>query len=386
MNKPSRKPRNTCFGSGPCAKRPGWSFNNLDTDILGRSHRSRLGKSRLKEIIDRTAALLDLPEGYKIGITPASDTGAVELAMWNLLGAPGVGVDVFAWEQFSQLWYQDIVEELPLEDVRAFSVEYGVLPDLNEISPDRDSVFVWNGTTSGVRIPDNFKFPPQGKGLRICDATSAAFAYELPWRDLDVVTWSWQKVMGGEAQHGMIVMSPKAQKRLVEYAPPWPMPKIFQLRDKNGVPDRSFFEGNVINTPSMMCVSDALDVLRWMESIGGRKEIQNRVKKNSETIDKWIEKTDWVEHLPQDEATRSKTSVCLKIRAVDGIDPVRLTHAVFDLLEEENVAHDINSYKTAPPGLRIWCGGTIEADDLEILTEWLDWAGAEARENLKRLS
>lgn len=382
MNRPSRKPKNNCFGSGPCAKRPGWSFDNLDTDILGRSHRSVLGRKRLREVIDRTAALLDLPEGYKIGITPASDTGAVELAMWNLLGAPGIGVDVFAWEQFSMLWYQDIMDELPLEDVRPFAADYGALPDLGQMHPDRDAVFVWNGTTSGVRIPDSFKFPPHGKGLRICDATSATFAYELPWADLDVITWSWQKVMGGEAQHGMIVMSPKAQKRLAEYVPAWPMPKIFQLRDKKGVPDMSFFEGNVINTPSMMCVTDALDVLRWMESIGGRKEIQNRVKKNSQVIDNWVKKTDWIEYLPLDEATRSRTSVCLKVKPVNGIEPAKLTRAIFDLMESEEIAHDINSYKTAPPGLRIWCGGTIEAEDLEILTEWLDWAAFQARETL----
>jgi phosphoserine aminotransferase len=374
MTTPTRKPRNKSFGSGPCAKRPDWSFDALDTDILGRSHRSVLGKKRLKEVIDRTAALLDLPEGYKIGITPASDTGAVELALWNLLGAEGVGVDVFAWEQFSQLWYQDIVDELPLEDVRAFSAEYGEIPDLSEIDPDRDSVFVWNGTTSGVRIPDNFKFPPRGKGLRICDATSATFAYELPWKDLDVVTWSWQKVMGGEAQHGMIVMSPEAQRRLAEHVPKWPMPQIFRLREKSGTPVWTFFEGNVINTPSMMAVSDALDVLRWMEKIGGRKEIQNRVKKNAQALDNWVKKTDWVSYLCVDETARSMTSVCLNI---SGADPKKLADSIVDLLEKEEAAFDLKAYKTAPPGLRIWCGGTVEAEDIEILTEWLDWAYAQ---------
>lgn len=381
--KPKQKPHNPSFGSGPCAKRPGWSFNNFDASVLGRSHRSALAKRKFTELLDRTRAILDIPHDYKIGITPASDTGAVELAMWNLLGAPGIGVDVFAWEQFSQLWYNDIVNELPIADKRAFDAPYGSITDMSEIKPDRDSVFVWNGTTSGVRIPDNFKFPPTGKGLRICDATSAAFAYELPWHDLDVVTWSWQKVMGGEAQHGMIVMSPKARARLDSYAPSWPMPKIFQLRAATGFVDTAFFEGSPINTPSMICLEDALDSLRWMESIGGRPAIQDRVKRNAAALDAWVQKRDFVSYLAHDDNTRSLTSVCLRydgpvFNGCDQKTKQAIADKVVSLLEGEGVAFDLKAYKTAPLGLRIWCGGTVEADDVAALTGWIDWAWAEA--------
>jgi phosphoserine aminotransferase len=381
--KPTRKPHNPSFGSGPCAKRPGWSFDNLDQSVLGRSHRSALAKKKFTELLDRMRTILDIPADYKIGITPASDTGAVELAMWNLLGAPGISVDVFAWEQFSQLWYNDIVNELPIADKRAFDAPYGQITDMSLMEPDRDSVFVWNGTTSGVRIPDDFRFPAAGKGLRICDATSAAFAYELPWHELDVVTWSWQKVMGGEAQHGVIVMSPKARARLDAYSPTWPMPKIFQLRTATGFVDNAFFEGSPINTPSMICLEDALDSLRWMHSIGGRTAIQARVRANADTLDKWVSQRDWVTYLAQDDKTRSLTSVCLRFcgPVFNGFDKKTqqiLVDRLCSSLEAEGAGYDLKAYKTAPFGLRIWCGGTVEASDIAILTEWLDWAWAEA--------
>lgn len=379
FRQPSIRPRNARFSCGPCAKRPGWNFKNLETDILGRSHRSGLAKKRLKEVIDRTRDLLGIPADYKIGITPASDTGAVELAMWNLLGAPGIGTDVFAWEQFSWLWLNDIMNELKLPEARAFESPYGQLPDLHMMDPNRDVVFAWNGTTSGVRIPDGGEMIVKGdKGLRICDATSAVFAYDLPWEKLDVVTWSWQKSMGGEAQHGMIVMSPKAIQRIKEYRPSWPMPKIFQLRTADGV-DEDFFEGVTLNTPSMLCVSDALDSLRWMESIGGILAVHQRIEDSAKAIDDWIQTKSWIDYLAGDVPTRSKTSICFKFTAPEFTAlEEKFQKIVVDRivasLDNEKVAYDIKSYKTAPNGLRIWCGATVESSDIKALLPWIEWA------------
>ncbi|MDB5477525.1 MAG: phosphoserine aminotransferase apoenzyme [Alphaproteobacteria bacterium] len=377
--KPLMLPKNASFSSGPCAKRPGWAFGNLDTELLGRSHRSGPAKKKLKELVDLTHRLLGIPADYKIGITPASDTGAVELAMWNLLGAPGIGVDVFAWEQFSWLWLNDIMTELRLPDARAFEAPYGELPDLNMMQPNRDAVFAWNGTTSGARIPDGDAIPAGDKGLRICDATSGVFAYDILWEKLDVVTWSWQKSMGGEAQHGMIVMSPKALQRLQEYRPSWPMPKIFQLRDENGI-NWPFFDGVTINTPSMMCVADALDSLRWMESIGGLDEVHARINRNAGAVEDWLSQhKSWIDYLPHDPAIRSKTSICLQFvdTAFTGLpaeQQQKKVDKIVSMLEQEKAAYDIKSYKTAPLGLRIWCGGTVDTDNIQAMLPWIEWA------------
>lgn len=387
FRQPTVRPHNARFSSGPCAKRPGWNFKNLDTNVLGRSHRSAIGKLRLKEIIDMTHKILGIPADYKIGITPASDTGAMELAMWNLLGAPGIGVDVFAWEQFSWLWLNDIMNELKLPDARAFESPYGQLPDLHMMQPNRDAVFAWNGTTSGVRIADGHAVPKGDKGLRICDATSGVFAYDLPWEDLDVVTWSWQKSMGGEAAHGMIVMSPKAIQRIKEYRPSWPMPKIFQLRTADGV-DMDFFDGVTLNTPSMMCVSDALDSLHWMESQGGLPAMQKRINDNAQAVDDWVNAKSWINYLATVPENRSKTSICLRFNGpeFEGLDE-KLQKIVVDrivtLLDEEKVAYDIKSYKTAPNGLRIWCGATVETSDIKALLPWIEWAYLTVMDQIK---
>jgi len=378
LRQPSIRPNNARFSSGPCAKRPGWAFKNLDTDVLGRSHRSALAKTRLKELIDLTRRLLGIPEDYKIGITPASDTGAVEMAMWNLLGAPGIGTDVFAWEQFSWLWLNDIMTELKIPEARAFEAPYGQLPDLHMMEPNRDAVFAWNGTTSGARVPNGDAIPKGDKGLRICDATSGVFSYDLPWEKLDVVTWSWQKSMGGEAQHGMIVMSPKAIQRLHDYRPAWPLPKIFQLRTKDGIAD-DFFEGITLNTPSMMCVADALDSLRWMESIGGLPALHQRVNENAKIVDDWVKTHPWITYLTEQPELRSKTSICFKFTgdkftALTADQQKKVEDRIVALLDQEKVAYDIKSYKTAPGGLRVWCGVTVEASDIKALLPWIDWA------------
>lgn len=371
LKKPENKPKNPCFSSGPCAKRSGWCFDNLDHDILGRSHRSSLAKKKFDELYNLTRSLLDIPSEYKIILTPASDTGAVEMAMWNLLGAPDIGVDVFAWERFSRLWLEDITHELHIKDRRAFEAIYGQLPDLSLMEPDRDAVFAWNGTTSGAYIANPEWVSVGSKGLRICDATSAVFAYDMPWDRLDVVTWSWQKVMGGEAQHGMMVLSPKAIERLKTYKPNWPIPKIFKFHDDEGNLNTETLEGSPINTPSLMCVVDALDSLRWMKKIGGRKEIQVRIHRNATALDHWVTRTPWIDYLTQDPAIRSKTSVCLALRA--DLSPSIIDNMV-KLLEQESVAYDLKAYKTAPAGLRIWCGTTVETDDIIALTDWLDWS------------
>ncbi len=381
--RPSSRPNNPCFSSGPCAKRPGWSPAALDDALVGRSHRSGPGKARLKEVIDRSARLLGLPADYRLGIVAASDTGAVEMALWSLLGARGV--DALAWESFGAGWVSDIQGQLGLDDVRVIEADYGELPDLARVDPARDVVFTWNGTTSGVRVPDGDWIADDRAGLTICDATSAVFAMRLPWAKLDVATYSWQKVMGGEAAHGVIVLSPRAVERLESHVPSWPVPKIFRLTARGKLIE-GIFEGATINTPSMLCVEDALDGLRWAEGIGGLDALVARSEANLGTIADWVERTDWVGFLARDPATRSSTSVCLRI--VDpwfealGDTQQAVPKRIEALLDAEGVAHDINGYRDAPPGLRLWAGATVEADDLAALLPWLDWAYATAKQEL----
>ena len=381
--KPGQRPENPCFSSGPCAKRPGWNPSVLENACLGRSHRSPEGKARLAEVIERSRALLGLPEDYLVGIIGGSDTAAVEMALWNLLGARGV--DVFAWESFSRGWADEIIKQLGIEDTRVFEAGYGELPDLSLADPARDLVFTWNGTTSGVRVPDADWIAADREGLTICDATSAVFAMELPWDKLDVTTYSWQKVLGGEAQHGIIILSPRAVERLESYQPERPLPKLFRLT-KQGKLISGIFEGSTINTPSLLCVEDALDGLGWVESIGGAEGLAGRSNRNLAAVSAWVEKSDWVDFLAADPATRSSTSICLKI-----IDPwfssksleeqASIEKSLVALLAEEDAAFDIGSYAAAPPGLRIWGGGTVETADLEALFPWLDWAFEETRNN-----
>lgn len=377
--KPSVLPHNARFSSGPCSKRPEWAFKNLDHSILGRSHRSGIAKKMLKEIVDKTHLLLSLPEGYKVGITPGSATGAIELAMWNLLGIDGISCDAFAWEEFSGMWMDDVLNELKIPDARAFQVPYGQLPDFNMMHPNRDAIFAWNGTTSGACIPNGDMIPKGDKGLRICDATSAAFMYEMPWDKLDVVTFSWQKCAGAEAAHGMIVLSPKALHRLQTYKPSWPMPKLFRLHNNKGEVNEGFFDGVFINTPSMMCMADILDALQWIESIGGRPAIQQRISENQRALDHWVQKTEWIDYLTENPLHRSKTSICLRyigkgFTALSEEKRQKFSDLVVQLLEQERAGYDLNAYKTAPHGLRIWCGTTVETADIKALCPWLEWA------------
>ena len=386
--RPSSRPRNPCFSSGPCAKRPGWASAGLDAALVGRSHRSRPGKARLKDVIERSAKLLGLPTDYRLAIVPASDTGALELALWSLLGVRGI--DVLAWESFGWGWVSDIKGQLGLEDVRVIEADYGELPDLGRVDPERDIVFTWNGTTSGVRVPDSEWIAENRAGLTICDATSAVFATHLPWHKLDVVTYSWQKVMGGEAAHGVIILGPRAVERLENHNPPWPVPKIFRLT-KDGKLTEAIFEGTTINTPSMLCVEDALDGLGWAERIGGLDALVARSEANLASIADWAERTSWVDFLARNPETRSSTSVCLRI-----IDPwfdelsadaqSEVPSRIEALLDAEGVAYDINGYRDAPPGLRIWAGATVETNDLVTLFPWLDWAYTIAKHELEGLS
>ncbi len=381
--KPGQRPENPCFSSGPCAKRPGWNPAVLENACLGRSHRSSEGKARLAEVIDRSKALLGLPGDYLVGIIGGSDTAAVEMALWNLLGARGV--DVFAWESFSQGWAGEIVNQLGIEDTRVFEADYGELPDLTLADPARDVVFTWNGTTSGVRVPDADWIATDREGLTICDATSAVFAMELPWDKLDVTTYSWQKVLGGEAQHGIIILSPRAVERLESYQPERPLPKLFRLT-KQGKLISGIFEGSTINTPSLLCVEDALDGIRWVESIGGATGLAERSSGNLAAVSAWVEQSDWADFLAADPATRSSTSICLKIidpwfTSKNLEDQAATEKSMVALLAEEGAAFDIGSYAAAPPGLRIWGGGTVESADLEALFPWLDWAFEETRNN-----
>ncbi len=377
MNTPAVRPQRPEFSSGPCAKRPGWSASVLEDAVLARSHRSAEGKARLNEVIDRHRRLLGIPDDYRIGIVPASDTGAVEMAMWSLLGARGV--DLLAWESFGQTWVTDAVKQLGLADVNVLQADYGALPDLSRVSPDRDVVFTWNGTTSGVCVPDGDWISAERSGITICDATSAVFAMELPWAKLDVTTWSWQKVLGGEAAHGMLVLSPRAVERLESYTPDRPLPKIFRLT-KGGKLIEGIFRGETINTPSLLCVEDVLDALRWAESIGGNAALMARSKANLAAIARWVEATPWIEFLAGDPAIRSSTSICLKLSDACGLNGDRRATApkeISKLLEAEGVAYDINGYRDAPPGLRIWGGATVETTDIEALLPWLEWAYAQ---------
>jgi phosphoserine aminotransferase len=378
--KPTRRPQRTEFSSGPCAKRPGWSLDALKAAAVGRSHRAKIGKDRLKAVIDRSRVLLGMPADYRLGIVPASDTGAIEMAMWSLLGPRGV--DVLAWESFGQGWVGDVTQQLRL-DARVLEADYGALPDLRSVDFSRDVVFTWNGTTSGVRVPDGDWIPQGRAGLTLCDATSAVFAMAIPWEKLDVVTWSWQKVLGGEAAHGMLALSPRAWARLESYTPPWPLPKIFRMKE-NGKLLADLFEGSTINTPSMLCVEDALDGLAWAEREGGLAGLIRRSESNLAAIAAWVERTPWVDFLARDPRTRSCTSICLQVvdpwfRAQDESARARAIKNLVALLEKEGVAQDVASYRDAPPGLRIWGGATVEKSDIEALLPWLDWAWGEVR-------
>jgi phosphoserine aminotransferase len=380
LTKPKLRPDVPHFSSGPCAKRPGWTLAALDQALLGRSHRSKPGKSKLADVIDRTRAVLRIPATHRIAIVPASDTGAVEMALWSLLGARGV--DVLAWESFGEGWAVDVVKQLRLADARMLKASYGALPDLATVDFDRDVVFTWNGTTSGVRVPDGAWIADDRAGLTICDATSAAFAMRLPWDKLDVTTWSWQKVLGGEGQHGMIVLGPRAVERLQTHVPAWPLPKIFRMTSGGKLID-GLFKGETINTPSMLAVEDALDGLRWAEAIGGLDALIARSESNLTAIGSWVAASDWAAFLAADKPFRSCTSVCLKIAdaavaRLDAAARANVPKTIAALLEAEAVAFDIDAYRDAPPGLRIWAGATIERADLGALFPWLDWAFAQA--------
>jgi phosphoserine aminotransferase len=378
--KPAIRPKNACFSCGPCAKHPGWDLAHLRQDAMGRSHRSGVAKAQLKEVITRTRELLNIPDDYLIGIAPASETGAMEVAMWNILGP--AGIDVLAWEHFSLMWMQDIVDELKLPDVRTFKAPFGELPDISQLDGERDLIFAWNGTTSGVCIPENWR-PPVGNGLNICDATSAVFAYDLPWKELDIISWPWQKGMGSEAQHGMMVFSPRAIERLKSYTPAWPIPKIFQLKSKGEV-KFDFFEGVTINTPSMLAVADALDSLEWLQEIGGLPEAMARVKRNAAALDSIVQgRGHYLTYAAADSSYRSRTSVCLtfsapEFKALPADQQQKLVNRIVALLEDEQAAFDVKSYSSAPLGLRIWCGPTVETDNIEPLGPWIDWAYATA--------
>jgi len=394
--KPTDRPRVPEFSSGPCAKRPGWSPDALKDACVGRSHRSKDGKAKLAEAIELSREILGVPADYRIGIVPASDTGAVEMALWSLLGPRGV--DVLAWESFGKGWVTDVTKQLELDDTRVIEADYGELPDLSQVDFGRDVVFTWNGTTSGVRVPNGDWIAAGREGLTICDATSAVFAMDLPWDKLDVVTYSWQKVLGGEAQHGVLILSPRAVERLESHTPPWPMPKLFRMT-KAGKLNEGIFKGETINTPSMLVVEDALDAMRWAKSVGGLEGLIERSEANLAAIARWVENSDWVDFLAKDPPTRSCTSICLAITDAwfAGLDSICLaiTDAWFagldedkqravakdmvGLLEKEGVAYDVGAYRDAPPGLRIWGGATVDTSDIEALLPWLDWAFAEVK-------
>lgn len=375
MNKPSVKPKCPNFSSGPCAKRPGWALENLQSASTGRSHRAAPLKAKLKEVIEKHRSTLGIPEDYKIGIVPASDTGAFEMAMWSLLGERDI--DALSWESFGSGWVSDITDQLGLE-VNHLHADYGALPDLSKTSSKNDIVFTWNGTTSGVRVPNGDWIDEDREGLTLCDATSAVFAYDMPWEKLDVTTWSWQKVLGGEAAHGMIVLSPRAVERLENYTPAWPLPKIFRMTKKGKLID-GIFTGATINTPSMIAVEDCLDALRWVENLGGARATIARAAENFAVVSNYVAANDWVGFLAEDEETRSTTSVCLKITDewFDGLEADAQASVIKDmcaLLENEQVAYDIKGYRDAPAGLRIWCGATVQGADVEALMPWLGWS------------
>ena len=380
-NRPAVRPARPFFSSGPCAKRPGWTAEALKGALLGRSHRAKPGKAKLKDAIDRTKKVLGIPADYRVGIVPASDTGAVEMAMWSMLGPRPV--DCLAWESFGEDWVTDAVKQLKLKDTRVIKAGYGQLPDLKQVDPSHDVVFLWNGTTSGVRVPNGDWISANREGITICDATSAAFAMDLPWDKLDVVTFSWQKVLGGEAAHGMLVLSPRAVARLESYSPPWPLPKIFRMT-KGGKLNEGIFEGETINTPSMLALEDYLDALNWAESVGGWKGLMARADANTAVLSRWVKECGWADFLAENEAIRSNTSVCLKITDpwFAGLNEEQQAEAakkIASLLDKEGVAYDIAAYRSAPAGLRIWCGATVDTADLEALMPWLDWAWAQVK-------
>ena len=384
LAKPAMRPARPQFSSGPTVKHPGWSLSNLAAAPLGRSHRSKIGKGRLKEAIDRTREVLEVPDDFLIGVVPASDTGAVEMAMWSMLGP--LPVQVAAWESFSKDWVVDVIDQLKLPNAEAITAPFGQLPDLSRVSPDADLVFAWNGTTSGVRVPNADFISKDRKGVVICDATSAAFAQPLDWAKLDVVTFSWQKVLGGEAAHGMLILSPRAVARLESHTPSWPLPKLFRMTAKGKV-SKEIFEGSTINTPSMLCVEDYLDALKWASSIGGLHAMYARADANAAALARWVEKTPWIDFLAEDPATRSNTGVCLKfvdprVAGLPAPAQAEFAKKVSDLLEKEGVGLDAASYRDAPPGLRIWCGGAVELSDVEALIPWIDWAFATVADEL----
>jgi phosphoserine aminotransferase len=384
--KPGVRPASPHFSSGPCAKRPGWSLQNLTDAVLGRSHRSKIGRAKLKRAIDLTRDVLEVPADYRIGIVPASDTGAVEMALWSLLGARPV--TMLAWESFGEGWITDVEKQLKLKDIALVKAPYGELPDLTKIDFASDVVFTWNGTTSGVRVPNGAWIAADRKGLTICDATSAAFAQRLDWPKLDAVTFSWQKALGGEGAHGMLILSPRAVERLESHKPAWPLPKIFRLT-KGGKLNEGIFAGETINTPSMLCVEDYLDTLQWAKSVGGLSATIARSDANAKALSDWVDVTSWVDHLAKNASCRSNTSVCLKfadpaVTRLSGDDQAAFAKTMAALLEKEGVAYDIAFYRDAPPGLRIWCGATVERHDIETLTPWLDWAFAEAKAALPK--
>ncbi|KQZ14917.1 phosphoserine aminotransferase [Mesorhizobium sp. Root554] len=385
LPKPGLRPANPNFSSGPCAKRPGWSVEALKDAALGRSHRAKIGKTKLEQAIALTREVLEVPADYRIGIVPASDTGAVEMALWSLLGERGV--DMVAWESFGSGWVTDVLKQLKLADARKIEAGYGKLPDLSQIDFDRDVVFTWNGTTSGVRVPNADFIPADREGLTICDATSAAFAQKLDFAKLDVVTFSWQKALGGEGAHGVLILSPRAVERLETYKPAWPLPKIFRLTS-GGKLIEGIFKGETINTPSMLCVEDYLDALNWAKSLGGLKALVARADANFAVLDGFVQKSSWLGHLAVEPATRSNTSVCLSIvdpdvTALDADGQAAFAKGLVTALDKEGVAYDIGAYRDAPPGLRIWCGATVETSDLEALRAWLEWAFAGQKAALK---
>lgn len=385
LQKPDMLPANPNFSSGPCSKRPGWRPDVLVDAFLGRSHRHATGKMLLKDVIDRTRSVLGIPDDYRIGIVPGSDTGAIEMALWSVLGPRGV--EVLAWESFGKQWAVDVKSQLKLNDLRITESAYGDIPDLSNVDFSRDVIFTWNGTTGGVKVPNGDWIPADREGLTIVDGTSAVFAMDIPWDKTDIFTWSWQKVMGGEAAHGMLVLSPRAVERIESYDPPWPMPKVFRMKKKDKL-NEEIFEGVTINTPSMLCVEDALDGLKWAESIGGFKALRARVEQNFKTLSAWVEKSDWIEFICNDPVVRSDTSVVLVVNdpwfaSMDEDGQRAAIKKLTGLLDKEGAAFDVGSHRDAPPGLRIWCGATVESSDIAALGPWLDWAFATVKSELQ---
>tara|TARA_B110000438_G_scaffold277279_1_gene299777 strand:- start:1343 stop:2500 length:1158 start_codon:yes stop_codon:yes gene_type:complete len=383
-NKPSKKPDNINFSSGPCSKRPGWNINLLKSTPIGRSHRSKECKAKLKEVIDRSKKILNLPESYVIGIMPGSNTGALEAALWSLLGFKGV--DILAWENFGKDWVIDVLEELKIKNVNSHVADYGKLPDLKKVNFKNDVIFTWNGTTSGVCVPNAEWIPDDREGLTVCDATSAIFAMDIDFNKLDVVTWSWQKVLGGEAAHGMIALSPRALKRLETHTPEWPIPKLFRLASKKKI-IKGIFEGNTINTPSMICVEDALDALNWVDSIGGTAEVIKISKRNLDAVDAWVRKSSWVKFMCADQNLRSSTSITLQIKddwfnKHSEDEKKNIMKKIVSNLTNEGVANDINGYPKAPPSLRLWGGATVQNDDMKLLLPWIDWSYNSVKNNV----